>query len=837
MINVLIVYTASSPLYFQCNVIHRLFDYITFVCYFQNESNSGQGVNFIELGGERRLNERVRDKQQRTKRKSFDIHDYIEQFEASDNTEETDDDSHTYIKDKSFYCDTVLFDNNDMELTCKVIGEFADHPSQIESDVGALSKSFVASEVNCDKENEIHVNHSWLEDANRQGHTTENASKRNQFNNQEAVGETTNGNKSICDSENWYRGMLEKASKTCNFKAPANDLSLIGEETEMQDLKSHHEMLRGIMEQLSVKNARIEPGVDNNRQPDSIIPILRREASQAVENQYIEGNDLDRTDKMMELPTPAMIGQVREGSAIHVLPPTKRAKLEADVAKEGNINDLGGNNAILTKEQSIFLPPATNDEQNSFQNEDKENVLPPILVRNSTLSSMSQSSIDNKEMLRGIMEQLSVKNARIEPRVEQNRQPDSIISILRREASQVVENQFIEGNDLDRTDKMMEPPTPAMIGQVREGSAFHVLPPTKRAKLEADVAKEGNINDLGGNNAILTKEQSIFLPPATNDEQNSFQNEDKENVLPPILVRNSTLSSMSQSSIDNKEMLRGIMEQLSVKNARIEPRVEQNRQPDSIISILRREASQVVENQVLDGNDMDQTEKIIELPTPAMIGQVREGSAFHVPLPTKRVRLEADVTKEGNKSELDRNNSITIKEKSLFVPPATNDEQNSFQNEDKENVLPPILVRNSTISSMPQSSIDNKGSQDFDNNIKVQNEDSDKESLPQSILKQNANFHDVEHDAIFEDRNNSSFNSRAVDGIDVSSNAMQNEVQCDNVNMAYSLQTNQLILESQNGTVVLPDATQTNQEHEVVRTDKEELLPAAKANIYEGIGI
>ena len=392
---------------------------------------------------------------QNSKRKSFDIHDYIDRYESSPSMEDTDENSIYGAENKSFYCDTVHFASGEdnMELTCVESGRFDEGPQERETD--AFSKSFLSIQNDKDKENIENTNPSTsrIDDSADEKDMFEKSSEGSHH--VSSKSEAGGGKENALESESWYQEMLEKASKTYDDKSC---LRSIDAELKIPRSQYPHAMLHDLMEGLSVKHARTnleaqhrlpfesitrylgpkDSRVMGNQMPEasdrhpvsailphpafgmigavgerpelevkhglpfeSITKFLGTEGPKAIENRIPEAGDRHPVSAMTSHPGFGMIGAFGERSAFNVPPRAKRPRFETESRIEETNNELTLNKYTPIKELSIPIPPsATPSERNSFMKKDEESVLQHSMVKDSVVSNTLQNSDDNKEIKR-----------------------------------------------------------------------------------------------------------------------------------------------------------------------------------------------------------------------------------------------------------------------------------------------------------------------------------------------------------------------------------------------------------------------------------------------------
>ena len=379
---------------------------------------------------ERRVNQQKAQNARRQKRKSFDIHDYIEEYESNESTNEIEDNNiDAGNVNKSFHLNkTTLFDDENMDFTCQQPLPFGGDESCVSQDGGtdAFSKNFVLDGNNAafprdlDDEESVNWYRAMIEKANTQEIMSQTSGKINLPVSQMELNENRDGNKSIFNSENWYREMLEAADKRFNKNASLYECISAPEGMDLQtnqpvlkNANRGNENPRGmfydsiiptLLQERSAKDARFEAGIAREAFRDSVIPFLMQQNAQesglmkkTTDNQIADGARENQREEMVPLSSTVVIGKNREGSAFHV-PPSKRAKLSTNTNNEDKENQIDGSSVCHSAHSVIHIPNSgIKVGHESVRFDCKENVLPYVMGRNETMSKMPQGLAFNED--------------------------------------------------------------------------------------------------------------------------------------------------------------------------------------------------------------------------------------------------------------------------------------------------------------------------------------------------------------------------------------------------------------------------------------------------------
>lgn len=310
-----------------------------------------QPISLMAMEGKKSIRE-VQNSQ-RQKRKSFDIHDYIEKFETSENMDSAGEDSIVNGNNKSFFFEkTKMFEDDNMDFTCQQgideNNENEDDASSNDSQLNLFPASIATQnlqqslERSKDKRTDVSPNqekcpsevngkpswyHAMLEKASiNQEKFSKPAGQRIMLASNNELNENRDGNISVYKSEQWYREMLEAADS--RLKKTADDGS------QMQCVTSTLPKYEGFMNKLTRKyenghKANV-PGFFYN----SIVPTLIQEKANAGDrkrlllNQIAEEGNVDDHPTNVSSQAPIMIvnEKKREGSAFSI-PASKKVKL------------------------------------------------------------------------------------------------------------------------------------------------------------------------------------------------------------------------------------------------------------------------------------------------------------------------------------------------------------------------------------------------------------------------------------------------------------------------------------------------------------------------------
>lgn len=297
------------------------------------------------------------------KRKSFDIHDYIEQYEDAESMDLAEgesvdaDDIGNGNKSFAFY-KTNIFDDDDMELTCQ---------QNYQPDVDNSTQPVME---------ELQPNHQ-----------------------ERGVNEHKDVDKSISTSEQWYREMLDAADLRFMTKSTVKDDLESSGFFQSQIAQSNLPKYSGILGELFALNA---PSLD------SVIPNLLQERLKGKDfltqkkemmNQIAKESGAAAIQVMQKTPATVLNEKRREGSAFSI-PASKKAKLDVDLG--GSIYDKEN-----TFDSRIFQPitgsiPVASIDQYHPPVEDKENILEsssrvkPVVDENNGDGFWPLSENDNK---------------------------------------------------------------------------------------------------------------------------------------------------------------------------------------------------------------------------------------------------------------------------------------------------------------------------------------------------------------------------------------------------------------------------------------------------------